>query len=299
MPASAPAVTPSVSVWQRVKTGQLGSAWMLVASALFGCMGVCVKFGSNDFDAPALVFWRSVFGAVVLGSLALLRGKPILTPLWTLQVKRSLFGFFSLVGYFYALTQLSLATAVTLNYTSAIFLALLSLVWLRERLTPRILLALLLGLAGVSLLLRPAVGDGQWLAGLVGLSSGLTAACAYLQVRELSRMGEPEWRVVLWFSAVGSVCGLVWVWLGDSRVLPTTTASLWPLLGMGLTGMLAQLALTRAYAEGRKFVVASLAYSTVIFSALFGAWLFGDRLGPDSLLAIAVIVGSGIIASRR
>ena len=63
--------------------------------------------------------------------------------------------------------------------------------------------------------------------------------------------------------------------------------------------MLAQLALTRAYAEGRKFVVASLAYSTVIFSALFGAWLFGDRLGPDSLVAIAVIVGSGIIASRR
>lgn len=73
---------------------------MLVASALFGCMGVCVKFGSSDFDAPALVFWRSVFGAVVLGSLALLRGKPVLTPLWTLQVKRSLFGFFSLVGYF-------------------------------------------------------------------------------------------------------------------------------------------------------------------------------------------------------
>ena len=85
-----------------------------------------------------------------------------------------LVGFSALFAYFYAITLLPLATAVTLNYTSAIFLALyLALAGLRLR--PGMLGALALGLLGVGLLLKPTVRADQWLGGLIGLGSGVVA----------------------------------------------------------------------------------------------------------------------------
>ena len=284
--------------WQaRLKTGRLGSAWMVVASLLFGLMGVFVKAGSADFTAVELVFWRTALGLVLLGSVAVVRRQPVLTPHWPVHLKRGLFGYVSLLLYFYAVTQLSLATAVTLNYTSPLFLALLSVVLLGERLTPRLLFSLLVGFAGVALLLKPAVGGEQWLAGVLGLCSGLMAGMAYLHVRELGRLGEPEWRVVFWFTAISTLGGVVLMLVGP--VHWPTWNNVWILLGLGVTATLAQLALTRAYTEGRKFVVASLAYSTVGLSALLGWWVFGDALGTDAWLALGLIVASGIVASRR
>ncbi len=281
----------------RIKSGRLGSAWMVVASLLFGLMGVFVKAGSADFNAIELVFWRTSLGLALLGSVALARRQPVLTPHWRIHVKRGLFGYVSLLLYFYAVTQLSLATAVTLNYTSPLFLALLSVVLLGERLTQRLLLSLLVGFAGVALLLKPAVGGEQWLAGVLGLCSGLMAGMAYLHVRELGRLGEPEWRVVFWFTAISTLGGAGLMLAGPVH-LPDWH-NIWILLGLGLTATLAQLALTRAYTEGRKFVVASLAYSTVGISALLGWLVFGDALGADAWLALGLIVASGIMASRR
>jgi S-adenosylmethionine uptake transporter len=70
------------------------------------------------------------------------------------------------------------------------------------------------------------------------------------------------------------------------------------LLGVGGFATLAQLAMTRAYKRGRTFLSASLAYSTVVFASLFGALLWGERLGSDGWLAIVLIAASGLLASR-
>jgi len=71
------------------------------------------------------------------------------------------------------------------------------------------------------------------------------------------------------------------------------------LLGVGVCGMLGQLAMTMAYKVGRKYMVASFAYLTVVFSALLGMLLWGDALGPDALLGMALIVGAGLLAALR
>lgn len=275
----------------------LGAGWMVVAALLFGLMGMFAKLGSGDFSAVELVFWRTAIGVLMLGGAALWRRERFATAHLRYHVLRGLVGYASLLLYFYAITHLPLSTAVTLNYTSPMFMALLSVLLLRERLSPMALAALALGFGGVVLLLQPTLGDGDWWPGLVGLSSGLGAGWAYLHVRELGRLGEPEWRVVFYFTLISTLGGVVLVSLDGWH--PVTVDNIGPLLGLGLTATLAQLAMTRAYKVGRKLLAASLSYLTVVFSALLGMLVWGDRLSLSDLAAMALIVGSGILASRR
>jgi S-adenosylmethionine uptake transporter len=269
---------------------------MLVASLCFACMGVCVKLGAQVFSAAELVFWRGAIATVLLYAFIRMRGWSLATPHWRRQIDRGLSGFVSLVMYFYAIAALPLATAVTLNYTSPLFLAVLLIVLARERLRPRMLAALAVGFAGVVLLLQPTLREDQLPAGLIGLGSGLLAGLAYYNVRRLGALGEPEWRTVFYFSLIATLGGLPWVLLSTpAHAYDWRGVGL--LLGIGLFGAAAQLAMTRAYRFGKTLVSASLAYSTVVFSSLFGLLFWGDALPWPAWFGIALIVASGLMAS--
>lgn len=275
----------------------LGSAWMIVATLLFALMGLFVKQGAQSFTSVELVFWRTLFGVLMLGIPACLRGQRFVTPHLKVHLVRGCAGYVALLLTFYAMAHLPLATAITLNYTSPMFLALLSVLWLKERFSVRMAAALALGFVGVTLLLRPAVGGDLWFYGLVGLASGAASGVAYLHVRELGELGEPEWRIVFHFALLSTVLGAALVTFTGWHAL--TLHNIGPLVGIGLTATFGQLAMTRAYKVGRKLVVANLSYLTLVFSSLLGALLWGDKLPLDSYVAIVVIVCSGIVASRR
>jgi EamA-like transporter family. len=100
-----------------------GSLWMLVAGLNFALMGVFVKWGAQDFSASELVFYRSLFGMLFLLIMARQPLGAYATIHWLRHLGRSLSGLISLWLYFLALAHLPLATAVTLNYTSPLFLA--------------------------------------------------------------------------------------------------------------------------------------------------------------------------------
>ncbi|WP_446686355.1 EamA family transporter [Paludibacterium denitrificans] len=116
-------------------------------------------------------------------------------------------------------------------------------------------------------------------------------------MRELGRLGEPEWRVVFFFALISTLGGALLVGLEGWH--PLTWQNVWPLLGLGVTATLAQLAMTHAYKVGRKLLVANLSYLTVVFSTLLGVLVWGDRLTLDAILATLLIVVSGMLASRR
>jgi drug/metabolite transporter (DMT)-like permease len=275
----------------------LGSAWMIVAALLFSLMGVFVKEGAQNFTPVELVFWRTLFGVLMLGIPACLHGQRFATPHLKVHLVRGCAGYVALLLIFYTIAHLPLVTAITLNYTSPMFLALLSVLWLKERFSGRMAAALALGFVGVTLLLRPTLGGDLWFYGLVGVASGAASGLAYLHVRELGQLGEPEWRVVFYFALLSTVLGAALVTFTGWHAL--TLDNIGPLLGIGLTATLGQLAMTRAYKVGRKLVAANLSYLSVVFSSLLGALLWGDKLPLDSYVAIAVIVCSGIVASRR
>ncbi len=271
------------------------SGWMVVAGLLFGVMGVFVKLGSAYFSSAELVFYRSFIGLVVIYGLVRMKGLSLATPHVVSHVWRGLSGFIALILFFYAISALPLATAITLNYTSPLFLALLLTLWLKERPHWRLIGAILLGFAGVVLLLRPSLHAAQLTAGLMGLASGFLAGIAYLNVKQLGATGEPEWRVVFYFTLFCTLGAGSWMVLHQFHALSWDTLPI--LLGLGTTATLAQLAMTRAHRIGDTLVVGSFAYSTVIFASLFGILLWDEWLSPLAWLGIGLIVASGVLSA--
>lgn len=274
--------------------------WMIIASLLFACMGVCVKLGAAHFSTGELVFYRGFISVLIMAAMARAARIPLATPHWRMQLSRSVSGTLALMCYFFALGILPLATAATLSYTSPIFVSILLILLFGERLRIPVAIALLTGFAGVALLLRPTLQPGQWLGAVSGLGAGMIASLAYISVRELGRAGEPEVRTVFWFSCVNSILGMVWALSGEIHLPDAGGVAI--VLGVGLFGGLAQLAMTRSYRFGKTVVSAAFSYSTVIFASVFGVLLWDETLPPSALLAIAMIIASGLmvtLASRR
>lgn len=273
------------------------SSWMLVAGFFFAGMGVFVKLGSTHFGAAEMAFYRSVFTLlVVVGMIGMARGTIWSAHLGT-HILRGVVGAVSLVGFFYALSKLPVATAQTLNYTSPLFLAITTTVVLGERFSPWLVFAIVLGFGGVAMLLGPTFDGGQQGAAMIGLFSGVTASWAYLAVRTLGRQGEPDARVVFWFGAVSTVICAVWQ-LATDTFHAIRWDNAWIIFGIGLCGTLGQLAMTRAYRTGNTLVVGSFSYSTIVFASLATLAIWQEMLSAWEWTGIAVIIASGILAMR-
>lgn len=269
---------------------------MLVAGFLFSCMGIFVKLGAEYFSSAELVFYRSVFGLVLLYVVVIVRRLPLRTAHFGNHAWRGITGMIALLLFFHTISILPLATAITLNYTSPLFFAVLMVVVLGERPRVFLVLALLTGFGGVVLLLQPGFEQELWRTQLMGVTAGALSGFAYLNVKQLGKLGEPEWRVVFYFTLISSVGSMLWM-IGKTWHT-IGWHELWILLGLGITATLAQLALTRAHHEGDSLVVGALAYSTVIFASLWGVLLWNEVLSWQEWTAIAIIVLSGIVAAR-
>ncbi|WP_170855587.1 DMT family transporter [Variovorax sp. CF079] len=291
--------------------------WMVLGALIFATMGVCVKIASAWFTSAELVLYRGLIGIVFLWVLARSRGVTLATRYPGMHAWRSLIGVFSLGAWFYAIAHMPLATAMTLNYMSSVWIAAFLvggalLAWVpvpgRDGRIPRpplqgpLVLTVLAGFGGVVLMLKPTVGDNQGFAGLIGLLSGLTAAFAYMQVVALSRAGEPEARTVFYFALGSAVAGGLAALLGGFTPWAEWTwrHALW-LVPVGVLAALGQLCMTRAYSsaktESGTLVVANLQYSGIVFAAIYSVLLFGDRIDAAGWAGMALIVVSGIAAT--
>ncbi len=278
----------------------MSASWLIViATLLFAVMGVCVKLASATYGSGEIVMYRGLVGALMIGAMSLWRGDTLRTTVPGKHALRSLTGVTALCLWFYAIGKLPLATAMTLNYTSSLWIALFLIggasVLRTKQVDGRLVFAALLGFAGVVLVLRPTIEQDQLWYGLVGLLSGMVSATGYLQIAAMGRAGETENRIVFYFS-IGGVLG--------GAALSTVTgwhAHSWSgigvLLGVGVLATTAQLMLTRAYAKGRTLANASLQYLGIGFSFCFDVLLFNERVTWIALAGMALIVGAGVRAT--
>lgn len=269
---------------------------MLIAGLLFACMGVFVKLGSQHFTSSELVFYRAFFGLLVVSIMLRKQHTSLVTPHWRGHMWRGLSGTIAMMLFFYCLTALPLATAVTLNYTSSLFLTALTLVVLKDKFHLPLTASLLLGFIGVLLLLHPTLEREQFFEGLLGLLSGFLAGIALMNVRQLGQQGEPATRIVFYFNVVATL--FTGAWMMQSEVHTVDLNNLPLLLAIGASGTFAQLAMTRAYSIGQTQVVSTLSYSTIVFASLFGLLLWQESLPLDGWLGITLIIASGVLSLR-
>jgi S-adenosylmethionine uptake transporter len=275
---------------------------MVVASFFFASMAVGIKFASHSFSTFELVFYRGVVSVIFMAVVVRARGASLRTPVPMMHVTRSAIGVVSLGSWFYAIAHLPLATAMTLNYMSGVWVAAFivggALLYGQSEKQGPLLFTVLMGFAGVVLTLRPTIDHDQLFAGVVGLLSGMGAALAYMQVTALGRVGEPEERTVFYFSVGTALVGAVGMLFTD--VTPWANVrwqdAAW-VVPIGVLASLGQWCMTRAYRHGATLVVASMQYAGIVFASIFSLTLFGDQIAPMGWIGIAIIVASGVLAT--
>jgi drug/metabolite transporter (DMT)-like permease len=229
------------------------SFWMLVSSFLFALMAAFTKMGAAHFGTFELVFYRSLMGVALLYLWIRATHRTVRTPFFWGHMLRSFLGTFSLTIWFFAIAYLPLGTSMTLNYTSPLYMALIVAAFALkrgERPDMRAIAAVVAGFAGVTLVLKPELHSGQEIPALVGLSSGFFSALAYFQIRQLTNLREPDWRIVFYFTLFGTVWGGAGQLLLSHGFTPLSAENVPALLGMGLCATGAQLAMTRAWGVG-------------------------------------------------
>lgn len=277
--------------------------WMLFASFAFSIMGVAVKLASAQYSTAEIVMYRGLIGVILLFTLSRIQGNSLRTQYPWQHAWRGLVGVVSLWMWFYAISQLPLATAMTLNYMSPIWIAaiLFGRAWLRaeRRFEWGLVLAIFASSLGVVLLLQPSFHAEQWQGGLIALTSSVLAALAYLEVKRLGQLGEPEYRVVFYFSCSGMLAGLGGSLLSNPQGLwhAHSLHGIGLLLAVGVCATAAQMAMTRAYRLGNTLLTANLQYTGIVFSSAWGILIWNDVFGWVSWLGMAIILGSGLAAT--
>ena len=250
------------------------------SACCFAVMATCIKIASSELPAPQLVFFRSVIGLLIILPIVLPRGRQFIkTPILHLHMFRGFISLCAMTCFFYAIGNVGLSEATLLNATSPLFVGILAISALKEKINLRTAIALIIGFIGVSFILKPGTAFFTF-AALVGLCSGFFIACAKILVRYMAST-EPVLRTVFYFSVFSTLYSsilMIWFW---------QTPNMHDILVMALAGLFAtggQTLLTYAFTHNEAVSVAPFTYVTVIIATLIG-WLVWNEV-PD--------IGSGV-----
>ncbi len=258
------------------------------SACCFAVLVSCVKAVSSDLPAPQIVFLRSIVGLIIILPIVLPRGKEFIkTTVLPMHMLRGFISLCAMTCLYFAIGHVGLSESTLLNATSPLFIGILSMPILKEKITLRNALALIIGFVGVSLILKPGTSLFT-LAALVGLCSGFFIGCAKLLVRYMADT-EPVLRTVFYFSIFSTLYSsilMIWFWQTPSLI----DISIMILAGISATG--GQTLLTYAFSHNDAVTVAPFTYVTVAMATLFG-WLIWNEL-PDigSSIGAVLIIGA-------
>lgn len=259
-----------------------------IGSALcFALMAAIVKIVSESINPSQIVFFRSIFGLCFILPFVLHKGLPFLK---TTKIKLHLLrGFVSLLAmtcFYFSIANIGLAEATLLNAASPLFIGILATLFLNENLTRIIIINLVIGFIGVTLILKPGTDLFQ-LAALVGLASAFFIGSAKILIRYMADT-EPVLRTITYFSIFTtfySAIPMLWLW----KTPDINTVLLMLLASVFATG--GQTLLTYAFTHNPAIRVSPFTYATVVFATLLG-WIGWQEL-PDigsSIGALLVVV---------
>jgi drug/metabolite transporter (DMT)-like permease len=271
---------------------------VLGAAMIFACAAACVKALQGGVPLAQVVLARSIFSFPVMLPLVWRAGgwSALRTQDPMAHAGRILWGLIGMAGTFHGYAALPLASVTALGFTMPLFLTLLAVPMLGERIDGRRLAAVLVGFVGVMVMLRPGGGaPGQWLDYLAVLAAALAWALAMISIRRMGEAGESGVAIVAWFAIGCSVVSVVFAW----PVWIWPSAAQWALLvGVGVISAVAQLLMTEAYRRGDTTLVAPFEYSAILWTTLLGVLVWGEAPDGFDAMGIAILVGCGLYIWR-
>ena len=276
---------------------------VLGASAAFSLTAALVKSLGTGIPTIEIVLFRSLVAFVVIGPMLARQGgwRTLRSQRPLSHAMRTIYGFFGMVTSFYGYRMLPLAMVTALGFAMPLFLTVLSVPLLGERVGWRRATAILVGFAGVVVMVRPwhgGLGDDPTALGAVGfVVAGVVAwALAMISIRKMGRSGESNVTIVAWFSlgsAAIAAAGSIPVWVTPDLL------QLAALVGVGIIAGVAQLLMTEGYRTGETTLVAPFEYSAILYTTLLGMFLWGELPDVWNILGIAIVVASGMYIYRR
>jgi len=270
---------------------------MLVAVAMFAMMDAGLKQLSTHYPPFQVASLRGAASLPLVLVWALATGglAPLLRVRWSLHLLRGVLGVAMMTTFVYAVSKLPLSTTYSIFFVAPLAITALSVPVLGEKVGPRRWAAILVGLIGVIVLLRPT-GEGMIsLAALAVLVAALMYAISAITVRILARTDSTQammvWLMVMIAVGAGALAWPEWVAIRRE--------DLWLIAGIGLAGAFGQYAITEAFRMGEASAIAPLEYTALVWGVLFDLTFWGVLPDAITWLGAAIIVASGLYLIRR
>ncbi|MEQ8393285.1 MAG: DMT family transporter [Thalassospira sp.] len=271
-----------------------GIGLRLAATGLFAIMSLFVRMASFEAPVGQIVFWRSSVALLPI-ILYLMWRKEFPRALRTKRpwghLKRSTYGCVSMFLSFISLAYLPLALATALGFLAPLIVIPVAILALRENPGWLVISATFGGFAGIFLILWPMIStpglDHGTVVGIAaGIAFAITTAFAKVQIKALTTT-EPSGTIAFYFAVICSIGGLLSLPLGWA---PVSSENLIWLVGAGLTGGLAHIAMTEALARAPASTLSAFEYTAMIWAILLDVLVFGILPAPVSLIGGVVIV---------
>ena len=291
MPQDLPVTTNSI----RSNRAGLGISITVIGGMCFSIQDAGIKWLTADIAVLQILFLRSLFGLVFLSASTVFTGEKISLQVnrpWLL-LTRTVINILSWILFFYGLKYLPLATAIALFFSFPLFLAVISVPLLGEKVGIRRTLAIIVGFVGVLLITNPAAGFSLPVLLMLG------AALGWALVASLTRiLGEQEnTSTLLFYTLVAFVVMLAvpqfWIW----RMLSLDDYLL--ITAVAFFGVIAQFSVTKAYTIASPSLIAPFEYTALIWAAVLGYLVWSDIPDVFAIGGAVLIIGSGVYIIHR
>jgi drug/metabolite transporter (DMT)-like permease len=268
---------------------------MLGSTLAFGLMAVAIRYATRYVPTPEVAFFRNAFGLLALLPFLLRPGSaPFRTQQLPRYLVRSLIGLASMLCAFWAIGHLPMSQAISLSYSTPLFVTIAAVLFLGETVRVRRWAAVVCGFIGVLIIVRPGAdtfSPGVLVAVLAALLSSLVA----IQIKQLTRVDGADtvvfYTYVFWvpLSLVPALFG--WVW-------PSGVAWAW-LAATGVLGTLGQLLWTRALRLGEVSALTPISFMQLPLVSLLGWLLFDETLDRWTVIGAGIILAANAYIAHR
>jgi len=274
----------------------LRAAWLMLGSTLsFGIMALAIRYATAHVPTQEVAFFRNAFGLLALLPMLMRSGRaPLRTRQLPLYFVRSAIGLASMLCAFWALGHLPMAQAVSLSYSTPLFVTIFAVLWLGETVRARRWAAVIIGFIGVLVIVRPGTGSFS-LGSLVAVAAALLSSLVAIQIKQLTRVDGADtvvfYTYVFWVPLSLIPALFVWQW-------PEGMAWLWLAL-TGVMGTLGQLLWTRALRLGEVSALTPISFMQLPLVSVLAWLLFDEVLDRWTVLGAVIILGSNAYIAHR